>query len=410
MRWYGQVAVVAVIGALGYGGWHAYSSGAMATWPVVGGLVASTPRAPAADARRAMPPPVVEVANVATGKVVDTREAVGTLRAAESVILTAKVAGTVEAILFEEGARVGEGQELVKFDRAERRADIEQSAAEVLRATAQRDEVRQRLDRAQLLRRSGSATEAQVDDLTAQFRSAEAAIAAAEARRRAAEARLEDLILRAPFAGRIGARQISVGALVAPGTRIATLDDLSRVRLDFSVPENLLASLKPGQAVRAQSAAFPERSFEGTVTLVDSRIDPVSRSVRLTADFPNADETLRPGMFLSVSLTVSERPDAILVPEEAVVGEGLRHIVFVVKGDEVERRVVSLGQRLRGEVEVLDGLAAGEMIVVRGVQRVRPGQKVIARPVGAAPAASPEAKPEARRTGAEPEPAPGRRS
>jgi membrane fusion protein, multidrug efflux system len=222
-----------------------------------------------------------------------------------------------------------------------------------------------------------------VDDLTAQMKTLETAVTAAEARRRAAEARLEDLIIRAPFAGRLGTRAVSLGAYVSPGTRITTLDDLSRVRFDFSVPENLLSRLKVGQMGYARSAAFGDRKFEGKVTVIDPRVDPVTRTVRLTAEIDNPDEALRPGMFLSVALQVTVRENATVVPEEAVVNEGLRQLIFVVRNNTVERRVVRLGQRQEGRVEVLEGVEPGETIVIRGVQRVRPGATVTPRPLGA---------------------------
>src|SRR3954470_20867056 len=231
------------------------------------------------------------------------------------------------------------------------------------------------------LRRTGAGTEAQVTDLTAQVKTLESAIATAEARRRAAEARLEDVVVRAPFAGRLGTRSVSVGAYSSPGTRITTLDDLSRVRLDFAVPENLLGQLQPGQIVRAASAAYGQQAFEGRVSVIDPRVDPVTRTVRLTAEFPNPDEALKPGMFLSVALTVNARNDAVVIPEEAVVGEGLRHLVYVVKDNVVERRVVRIGQRQEGRVEIVEALQPGETIIVRGVQRVRPGLTVTPKPI-----------------------------
>jgi membrane fusion protein (multidrug efflux system) len=124
--------------------------------------------------------------------------------------------------------------------------------------------------------------------------------------------------------------------------------------------------------------------FEGRVTLIDPRIDPVTRTAKLTAEFPNPDETLKPGMFLSVALEVTNKPNAVVVPEEAIVGEGLRHLLFVVKDDKtIDRRVVRIGQRQSTVVEILDGVKPGETIVVRGVQRVRPGMVVVPRPVTA---------------------------
>jgi membrane fusion protein (multidrug efflux system) len=275
---------------------------------------------------------------------------------------------------------------LVTLDGDERRADIETAVAETRRAEAQRNELRTRLDRAQALRRTGAGTEAQVEDLTAQVKTLESAIASADAKRKAAEARLEDLVVRAPFSGRLGTRGVSLGAYLSPGTRITTLDDLSRIRLDFSVPENLLNSLKPGNVVRARSVAFGNRVFDGKVSIIDPRIDPVTRSVRLTAEFPNADEALRPGMFMSVALEVTVNDNATVVPEEAVVNEGLRQLVFVVGPDnKIERRVITMGQRQQGRIEVVEGLKPGETIVIRGVQRVRPGVAVNPRSVGAEP-------------------------
>jgi membrane fusion protein (multidrug efflux system) len=403
MRWTGQLAVIAVLGGLGYGGWYAHQTGGLARLgdvPVIGPLAAPyLPKAPGPAAApgpgrpggRGGPggPAPVEVDVVGTGRVVETRDAVGTVRAFESITVSAKVAGVVDKITFEEGQRVKEGDVLVQLDAMERRADIQQADAEARRAVAQRDEVRTRLERALELRRSGAGTGAQVEDLAAQVKTLESAIASADARRKAAEARLEDLVVRAPFAGRLGSRSVSVGAYVSPGARITTLDDLLRVRLDFAVPENLLGQLKAGQVVQARSAAFGERAFDGRVSLIDPRVDPVTRSVRLTADFENPDEALRPGMFLSVQLQVSARDDAVVVPEEAVVSEGMRHVIFTVKDNRAERRVIRIGQRAGARIEVVEGLRPGETIVVRGVQRVRPGAEVSPRPVGGAPAGGP---------------------
>ncbi|MGO4704962.1 efflux RND transporter periplasmic adaptor subunit [Microvirga sp. 2MCAF38] len=375
MRLSGQLAVIAALGVAGLGGWYAYQGGYFGK---PNAQVAASPR----SRGNVSGPATVDVDTVKTGRIVEIREAVGTLRAYESITVTAKIAGVIDKIGFEEGQKVKAGDTLVQLDAAERRADIEQTTAEANRAVALRNEVAIKLDRAQTLRRSGAGTEAQVEDLTAQVKSLEGAIAAAQAQRKAAEARLEDLTIRAPFAGRVGTRSVSLGAYISPGTRVTSLDDLSRVRLDFSVPENILGRLKPGQTVNAASAAYQGRVFKGTVATIDPRVDPITRSVRLTAEFDNPDEALRPGMFLTVSLEVMTKDDAILVPEEAIVSEGLRQIVYPVKDNKVERRVIRIGQRQNGKVEVLDGLKAGETIVVLGVQRVRPGGEVNARPLG----------------------------
>src|SRR3712207_6114775 len=180
MRWAGQLAVVAVLGVTGYAGWYAYRGGDLAQIP---GLSAYAPAAPGGTPQQApqAPPPVVDVDTVRTAAIVETREAVGTVRAFESIVVTAKAPGTVQAITFEEGARVKAGDELLRLDADERRADIEQATAEMRRAMAQRDETRVRLERATALRRTGAGTEAQVADLSAQIATLESAIASATA-------------------------------------------------------------------------------------------------------------------------------------------------------------------------------------------------------------------------------------
>lgn len=395
MRLSGQVLVIAVLGAAGFGGWYAYKEGKLSTLPMIGSYFPQATQQQAGPGGRGPaggPPAAVDVDTVRTGRIVEIREAVGTVRAFDSIMVTAKVVGIIDQITFEEGQKVKAGDVLVSLDAAERKADIEGTIAESRRASALRNEISTRLERAMTLRRTGAGTEAQVDDLTAQVRTLESAIASAEAKRKGAEARLEDLIVRAPFAGRVGTRSVSLGAYVSPGTRITTLDELSRVRLDFSVPENLLGRLKPGQAVRATSPAFVARIFQGRVSIVDTRVDPVTRSIRLTAEFDNPDEALKPGMFLGVSLEVTAKDDAIVVPEEAIVSEGLRHIVYPIKDNTVERRVIRIGQRQNGKVEVVEGLKVGETIVVLGVQRVRPGATVAPRQIGSDAAQPPAAR------------------
>src|SRR3712207_3563044 len=286
MRVSGQLAVIAMLGAAGFGGWYAYKGGHLANVPVIGAYV-SQPAPQQARGRGGRGPTgsaTVEVDMVKTGRIVEVRESVGTVRAYESIMVTAKVAGIIGEIGFEEGQKVKAGDMLVQFDAAERRAAIEQANAEASRATALRNEVAIKLERAQALRRTGAGTEAQVDDLTAQMKSLEGSIASAQAQRKAAEARLEELTIRAPFAGRVGTRSVSLGAYVAPGTRITSLDDLSKVRLDFAVPENLLGRLKPGQTVNAVSAAYRGRTFKGTVATIDPRVDQTTRTARLTAE------------------------------------------------------------------------------------------------------------------------------
>jgi membrane fusion protein (multidrug efflux system) len=312
--------------------------------------------------------------------VFEKAEAIGTARANESVTITAKQTGNVAVIGFQEGQRVRAGAVLIELENRERRADLDQSKNELDQARATRDDARQKLERSNQLKGTGAVTQARIDEQEAALRLAEARVRAAEARIRSVDARLDDVRITAPFDGRVGLRMISLGALLQPGTVVTTLDDLSRIKLDFSVPENFLGKLRVGLPVFARSAAFPGRTFEGRVSVIDSRIDPVTRAVRVNAEFENPGETLKPGLFLNVELALETRDNARLVPEEAIVGEGNKQYVFVVRDGRAVRTEIRAGARLRGEVEIAEGVNAGDLVIVRGVSRVRHNQPVAARP------------------------------
>lgn len=417
-----QVAILALVGGGVYG---AYTNWDQVKPFVPAPVLALLPQPSAAPAARpggpgGGPPPAVEVVQARTGRIIEVAESVGTARALESVSITSRVSGIVESTPFEEGQVVQQGHVLLRFDMAERRADLEAARAAVETAQAQRAEITSRLERARQLRASGAGTDAQVVDLTNNLRTTETNVSAAIARRNAAQARLDEMILRAPFAGRVGMRSVSVGALVEPRTSITTLDDLSQIRLDFAVPEALLATLAIGMPMRAQTIAYGDRVFRGTVSVIDTRIDPVTRSVRLTALIANPNLELRPGMFMTVAVDVATRENAVTIPEEAVVSEGPRQFAFVVRDGRIDRRMLRLGHRQENRVEVVDGIQAGETVVARGVQRIRHGMQVNARPMTASgsqpgtppatpPAATPAAAPQppatpAAPTGATPRP------
>ncbi len=401
MRWYGQLAVAGVlaVGAFAVSrNWETVQTYLPApVLAVVKPLFPSAAPTQQAGAARpggqGAPPPVVEVLPVSTGVITEIAEAVGTTRAFESVIINSKVSGMVESISFTEGATIKAGDELLRLDSAERKADWEGAKAAIAQEEAKRSELKTKLDRAIELRRSGSGTEALVSDLQAQVRTADSAVQNAIAKERAAMARMNDMVVRAPFTGRVGIRQVSVGSYLDTKTNITTLDDISKVRLDFQVPESLLARIRPEAAIKASSVAFGDRKFDGKVAVIDTRIDPLTRSVRLTAIVDNPGDALRPGMFMVAWLEVAKREGALLIPEEAIVGEGPLQIAFAVKDNKVERRVLRIGQREAGKVEVLQGLAQGEQVVVRGLQRVRGGMTVNARPLGSAPPPPPVAAP-----------------
>jgi membrane fusion protein (multidrug efflux system) len=323
----------------------------------------------------------VEVVIARGGTVRESVESVGTARANESVTITAKQTGNVEKINFVEGEQVRAGAVLIELEAKERRADVDQARADLEQSKAQRDEIKQRLDRSKQLKGTGNVTEARLDELESQLRAAEGRIRAAEAKLRGMDARLDDNRITAPFHGRVGLRQVSLGALVQPGTMITTLDDVAKIKLDFAVPENFLGKLKSGLRVLARTPAFPGRAFEGSVSVIDSRVDPATRAVRVNAIFENPDDALKPGMFLNVELALAERQDAVLVPEEVLVAEGGRQYLFIVRDGRAERREVKVGQRFTGEAEVAEGLKIGDQVIARGVQKVRHNQPVTAQPL-----------------------------
>jgi membrane fusion protein (multidrug efflux system) len=287
--------------------------------------------------------------------------ALGTARANEAVEVTSKASNIVTAVRFEDGQRVQKGQVLVELDAAQARADL--AAAEAARA-----------DSASQVKRSRELLATKIIS-DAQFEQLEATLKTNEARVDSARARVADTVIRAPFNGRVGLRRVSVGSLVNPGTTIATLDDSSVIKVDFSVPENFLSVLRDGLKVYAMSAAFPDREFAGTVAGIDSRIDPVSRSVTVRAVVPNADGKLKPGMFLNVRLA-SDARDALMIPEAALMPEQSRQFLYVVEDDHATRREVRIGRRVPGRVEVVAGLESGERVIVEGTQKVREGGAV----------------------------------
>ncbi len=356
-----QLLIVAALAGVGGGGWY-FKDRLPFDVRLPGG--ATSAEVGAGFAARAV---VVETMPVRRGEVKMTVEAVGTAKANEAVEVTGKVTGIVERIHFREGQRVAAGAVLVKLDTAELEAELEEERAA-------RDNAQRLYERARKLLAGRNVSEARVDELYARLQ-------AAEARVRANEARVAEYVIRAPFAGRLGLREVSPGALIRPGTRITTLDDTTTIKLDFEVPETALARLVPGLDVSAQGVAIPGRVFFGKVTTVDSRLDPATRSVRVRAKIPNPDDALKPGMFLTVTLVLGVKRDAVLVPEEAVVTAGAGQFVYVVRDGKAVRTRVVLGQRLPGEVEALVGLEPGDLVVVGGVQKLRDGAPVRSRNV-----------------------------
>lgn len=314
----------------------------------------------AQDSNKAVPVVAVEARLLAFR---DRVEALGTLRANESVTITAVVADKISSINFQDGDRVEKGQILAEMVTTEERALLDEARSTM-------EEARAQFERTESLTSRRLTPETVLDQKRRDFHTAKARLAATEAR-------LSDRILRAPFAGRIGLRIVSVGALVAPGDIIARLEDDSVMKLDFSVPSTFISTLKPGLEILATARGYDGESFRGTVASIDNRVDEITRTIRVRAILPNSDRRLVPGVLMNIELFKNPR-EAVAIKEEGLVPIGTDTYVFVVDQDKkvVERRRIQTGSRRPGLVEITTGLKPGELVITDGTIKLRPGAAI----------------------------------
>lgn len=306
--------------------------------------------------------PAVVVGTVQRATLNDRIEAVGTAFANEQASLNSPVTERLTRVNFGDGAFVARGAVIAELARTEEGANLSVTQARLREAELQMQRLAQ-------LQQRGFATKARVDEQ-------QAAVETARAQGNAIRAQIGDRVIRAPFGGWLALRRISAGAIVTAGTPIATIVDYSRIKLDFTVPERLLASVKVGLPVEARAAAFPDERFAGTVSSIDPLVDPVSRAVTVRALLPNRGLKLRPGMLLTVVLEGRARA-ALVVPELAVLGQGGEAFVYRLDGgDRAIRTTVTTGVKRDGRVEIASGVAAGDRIVIDGTVKVRDGGKV----------------------------------
>lgn len=288
-------------------------------------------------------------------------EALGTAQANESVEITAQQAEIVTAVLFDDGDQVEQGKSLVELNsRAEqaRVNELEINLAEARRQLIRiEDLAKERAASQQLL----DEQQARVDALVAQLD--------------VAKAELNELQVVAPFSGKLGIRQVSVGSLVRPGDVITTLDDISRVKVDFNISEAHLARVAKGQTVSATSVAYPGQMFTGEVSSIDARLDPVTRSIQVRAIIDNAKGDLRPGMLLQITVQ-RQMLETLVIPEKALIPNQDKQFVFVINDGKAESREVFVGERRPGVAQIIGGLSAGEQIVTEGTLRLRDGASV----------------------------------
>ena len=307
-------------------------------------------------------PPLVKAEAATLITFADRIEAVGTARANEQVTLSAPVTERIVRLNFDDGAFVRSGQVVAVLRQAEQNAQLSE-------ATARSREAQQQLQRVESLKNRGFATRSNYDSQVA-------ARDAARAQADAVRAQIGDRVIRAPFSGWVSLRTISVGAMASQGTEIATISDLSVIKLDFTVPETMLAALRAGLPIQARAAAYPDRPFSGVIQTIDPVIDPNTRAVTVRARLPNPERTLRPGMMMTVTIESASRR-GLSVPELAVVGEGDNRYVFALGADGRARRLqVHTGARLGGRIEIVQGLRPGQRVVTEGIVKVADGMQV----------------------------------
>ena len=290
----------------------------------------------------------------------DEISALGTAQANESVTLTAQSTDRVKSIQFDDGQTVTKGQLLLTLEHAEEKALVQELKVTLSEQTRQ-------LRRLQDLKKQSATAESAID-------TQRSTMEATQAKLEVAKIKLSEKFIYAPFAGQLGLRQISPGQLVTNDTKITSLDDLSKIKVEFQLPEKYLNRVAIGQAVAATNVAYPD-SFVGEVIAISSRLDRVTRAFTVRAIFDNQAGMLRPGMLLQLKVE-TQAAQALVIPESAIIPINQKHYVYLIVDNKVQRVEVGIGRRKPGFVEVLSGLTQGAEVVTQGVIKVRPGSSV----------------------------------
>lgn len=303
----------------------------------------------------------VKMTKVVLAEFIDSVEAVGTARANEQVLLTSKHSNLIDEVYFDDGQVVKKGDVLVKFNNEQELAKVSELEANLSESTAQ-------LTRLTELLTSRATSKSIVDQQTAKTKAIEAQLVSAHAK-------LEELTIRAPFAGILGFREVSRGSYINAGSVITNLDDLSLIKVDFFLPERLLPHIIIGQHVSAVNTAYKNIPFIGEISAIDSRVDASTRMIKVRATIKNKDLKLRPGMLLSINVLLGSE-ETLQLPESAVIPIEDKHYVFVVVDGKAVRKAIELGRRHPGVVEVASGLVEHEDVVVEGALKLRDGSAV----------------------------------
>ena len=329
------------------------------------GLFRAGRSAVAAGAPGEMPPMPVDVDTARIQPMVDAVRTTGRIEAVQAVELRPDEEGRITALLFREGQLVTQGTPLIRIDDAMLRAQAE-------RAEADRDLARQQLERVRRLHAENASSPADLERAEATARSADAALALLQLQ-------IERTTVRAPFSGVVGQRLVSTGDYVTSATPLLTLQTVNPQRAVIEVPERYANQLQQGQRVEFTVAAQPQRVFTAEVEFIDPVVQDANRTILVKARAPNQDRMLKPGMFIEARLATETRENAVVIPEDALQPLRTANVVWAIVDGKASRRVVELGARAQGVVEILNGVKAGEQVVVGGLERMADGMPVAPR-------------------------------
>ena len=305
---------------------------------------------------------VVEASKVKTVRMAQGLTAVGSLRSDESVTIRPEVAGRISEIGFLEGQRVAKDAMLIRFDTSVQRAELAQ-------ATANLGLSKSRLERSRDLFTKGFISAQARDEAESNFKVAQATFDLSQAR-------LTKLEIKAPFSGIVGLRMVSIGDYVKDGQDIVNLEGIDPLKVDFRIPEIYLKQVAVGQSLQITLDAFPNQTFLGKVFAINPLLDTNGRSIVIRAVVKNSEARLRPGMFARVRLLFSDDRDSVAIPEQSLIPVGDEQYLFKVVDGRAQRFKVEIGQRRDGQVEILQGLTAGDVVVTAGQLKLRDGTAV----------------------------------
>ncbi|MBL8393253.1 MAG: efflux RND transporter periplasmic adaptor subunit [Candidatus Accumulibacter sp.] len=370
------VLAVALAGlvALGYLAHTVFREPAGLQAPMAGQSGGPPGGAPPGGGSSSSAPTRVETARVQAAELALEASAVGSLRSNESVVLRPETAGRIARINFRDGVAVVRGGLLLELDAAMQGAELDQARANLGLAQAN-------LKRSEDLFARTFISRQALDNAQATLKVQEATLALAQAK-------FDKTRLRAPFAGIVGIRNVSVGDYVKEGQDLVNIEDIATLKIDFRLPESYLPQLRPGQRLEVSSDALPGQIFPAVLDAINPLVEAGGRAIALRAQLPNGEARLRPGMFVRVRLIFAQRNNVLLVPEQAVIPDSKAPYVYRVLDGRAKRTPIRTGLRRDALVEVVEGLSAGDEVVTAGQMKLRDGATVRPLGEGGGPAAS----------------------